>query len=338
VPSGKILKNISKFAPKSPQVKRMSGSTVGTNQHYVPQSLLRGFLFDAGKEQLFAFDKQTGRSFKSSIRNIAAERDFYTLEGSDVLDNAMNQADDLVAPILQQLRERPRLTRLTQLQRAILAGFTAIQMIRTRGTLERWRDVGIKLAEKIAGMRGERTREWEEAVDPNRQREMFLDAIPRQTRSLMHHLLMKSILLFQSDGAIPFWISDNPVVRSNIMNPGDGVRGTLGVAVKGIEIYLPVSSTLTLGFMCPTIAEQHEYLYKRVQGLGFLHLKAHEYLRGLKTGLPIIFNAENVRFQNSLQVHDAERFIFAQEDAFQDASEMVTADESLRFGRRFEVR
>jgi hypothetical protein len=231
----------------------MPASTAGTDQHYVPQALLRGFLSDESKEQLFVFDKQTKRSFRSSIRNLAAERDFYTLRRSSGLDRAMNKADDAVAPILQQIRARRRLTLLTPVEHGILAGFTAVQTMRTREMLEQWRDMGIQLAQRMIAITGEKTRELEEATDPTRQREMFLKAIPSQTKSLMRHLLTKSLLLFQSNGTIPFWLSDNPVVRSNTMNPPNSIRGTLGVGVKGIEIYLPISSTLTLAFMCPTM-------------------------------------------------------------------------------------
>lgn len=316
----------------------MASSTVGTNQHYVPQALLRGFLADEAREQLCVFDKQNQRAFPTTIRNIAAERDFYTLDGSDALDTAMNRADGLVAPILLHLRQTPNLRRLTEMQLGILAGFTALQMIRTRGALEQQQDMGVQLARRLAEMTPEFAQEIQALRDPTQQREMFLTGIPERTRTYMRHLLTKSTILFQSDGSLPFWISDNPVAKHNTLNPGDGIRGTLGLAVPGIEIYLPISSSLTVGFMCPSIAESHQKLYDDCMAFGFISLRAHEYLRAVQTGQPLVLGHENVRFQNSLQVVNAERFVFSNNEEFRDAREMVDKDAEHTRGPRISVR
>ena len=49
------------------------------------------------------------------------------------------------------------------------------------------------------------------------------------------------------------------------MNPGDEIQGTLGFAVLGIEIYLPLSSHLTLGCFCPSIRRLFEATDSRLQ-------------------------------------------------------------------------
>ena len=36
----------------------------------------------------------------------------------------------------------------------------------------------------------------------------------------------------------------------NLVEPKGPFRGNLGLAVPGIEIYLPISSTMMLGFFC----------------------------------------------------------------------------------------
>ena len=316
----------------------MASSTVGTNQHYVPQALLRGFLADEARDQLCVFDKPNQRTFATTIRNIAAERDFYTLGGSDALDAAMNRADGLIAPILQQLRQTPNLRRLNEFQIGLLAGFTALQMIRTRGALEQRQDLGVQLAKHLAEMNHEFAQEIEALRDREQQRETFLTAIPGETREYMFHLLTKSIVLFQADSSLPFWISDNPVTKHNTLNPGDGIRGTLGLAVRGIEIYFPISSSLTVGFMCPSIVEKHLELYEEVRRLGFISLKAHDYLCALRTGKPVPLNRENTRFQNSLQVVNSERFVFSNNDEFRDVQEIVNGDADFARGPRALVR
>nr|QWP89203.1 hypothetical protein IHCLGBEB_00006 [Escherichia coli] len=49
-------------------------------------------------------------------------------------------------------------------------------------------------------------------------------------------------------------IGDNPVVLKN--SNDFGPYGNLGLAVRGIQIYLPLSSTLMLAMYCPSIREQ----------------------------------------------------------------------------------
>lgn len=91
--------------------------------------------------------------------------------------------------------------------------------------------------------------------DADQFRTEFLDGIPSLSRKLFPHLSDKSIALFVSDRMNPCWISDHPVARSNSLNPGDGIRGTLGVANTDVEIYLPIGSRLVLGFLCTSVEE-----------------------------------------------------------------------------------
>lgn len=46
--------------------------------HYVPRSLLRGFLIP-GTEQVYVFDKKETRVYKAGIANVAAENRYNTL-------------------------------------------------------------------------------------------------------------------------------------------------------------------------------------------------------------------------------------------------------------------
>jgi hypothetical protein len=95
--------------------------TANTNQHYVPQMLLRGFAIDGEKEQVRVFDKSTGKEFPTAIRNIGAERGYYDIDGSAAIDAAMNQMDDVSSPIIQKLRERRSISCLNTTDRIVLA-------------------------------------------------------------------------------------------------------------------------------------------------------------------------------------------------------------------------
>jgi Short chain fatty acids transporter len=52
----------------------------------------------------------------------------------------------------------------------------------------------------------------------------------------------------------PLYVSDNPVVPEN--RTEFGPYGNIGLTVFGIQMYLPLSSTLMLAMYCPSIREQ----------------------------------------------------------------------------------
>lgn len=67
---------------------------MATVQHYVPRFLLRNFCVGA-KSQLWAYDKSTGKSFKTAVENVAGERDFYelTFGGSLSLEEGLSRLE-----------------------------------------------------------------------------------------------------------------------------------------------------------------------------------------------------------------------------------------------------
>ncbi len=77
------------------------------NQHYVPQFLLEQFT-KPGTDQLFAFDKLTGRSFPTNIRNVAAEKAYYDITFEDAiltLEPSLSRVETNAAGIIQRLLE-----------------------------------------------------------------------------------------------------------------------------------------------------------------------------------------------------------------------------------------
>ncbi|MGA3715913.1 DUF4238 domain-containing protein, partial [Escherichia coli] len=84
-------------------------------------------------------------------------------------------------------------------------------------------------------------------------RDIFLRQLVQQV-SHIKHLLSKDWYLLETRPEHPFYVSDNPVVLEN--RNDFGVYGNIGLAVPGIQIYLPLSSTLMLAMYCPSIREQ----------------------------------------------------------------------------------
>lgn len=318
---------------------RPVSDTFNTNQHYVPQMLLRGFTTIPDGEQVWVFDKRTGNRFPTALRNIAAERGYYDLGGSAVLDAAMNRADDITAAIINKIRERRSLSGISLDDRGMLAGFVVMQMLRTRGYQEQTKHLvqtlKTKIREKGKLSPALEAQFSEEQLSEERLREEYLRYIPQFTGDYLPHLVDKDLLLYETPRNVPFCICDNPVVLNNTLNSGDGIRGTLGLAVPGIEIYLPISSELTLAYMCPSIGQQNEEIRDRLWYLGgFISESTHTYLRARDTGKPMLLNPENVRFQNSLQARNAERFVISSVNEFADVADLVENNPDARFGPR----
>jgi hypothetical protein len=314
-----------------------NGSTANTDQHYVPQLLLRGFSREV-EEQVFVFDKRTEAVFRSSIRNIACERGFYNIQGTAALDRAMLRAEEAAAPIIQKIRVTKRVAGLTIHEHAMLVGFTVLQYVRTRAYIDRWQDMAQQLGESLERMSGGRVAdELRQQLGTAAEREGVLSSIPGSTRKFMPHLLNKNLILLEAPDVLPFWISDSPVALANTVNPGDRIRGTLGFAVPGIEIYLPISSKLTLGFLCPSIGEAYELERREVARMGFVSEAAQMYLQARNTGRPLLLSREKVRYQNSLQLIYGERFVFSATEDFADALAMVRDNPDRRVGPRIQM-
>jgi hypothetical protein len=106
----------------TPEVIMSGSSTLKTDQHYVPQCLLRAFETLPGSDQVFAFAKAEDRIFLTSIRNLGCERDFYTIQNSDALDQTMNRADGALGGLLCSIREKESVGWFSTEQKTMLAG------------------------------------------------------------------------------------------------------------------------------------------------------------------------------------------------------------------------
>jgi hypothetical protein len=309
-----------------------------TRQHWVPQFLLRGF-HSGNEKSVFVFDKLTDRVFPSAIEKVASEHGFYNIGGSAHLDDIMFRTEDATAPIIQKIRDRKSIMGLDEDQQIWLAVFATFQLLRTKAYSERSQDMVRQIASVVSEMNGgelpQKIRRQLGLTSPEPEHEKALSTIPGLARPVLEKLLQKNLILYRSDGTLPFWISDNPVALDNTTNPGDGVRGTLGVGVQGIEIYLPISGELTLAYMCPSIAMMYEILDEEAARFGFIHAHARPYLTALTTGRGMILSTENIQSQNSLQVGYAERFVYSSTDDFDDAKKLLKDHPRMRSGPRY---
>lgn len=121
----------------------MTGQKPPKKHHFVPRSLLRRFSVGGAGEQIWVFDKTSGRSFTTSLMNAGSQNDFNTLEtpaGVLNFEKVFDAADGDLAHLCGTLAERRSVTGLDTEFRRRLADVLAIQLLRTplaRSTLRK---------------------------------------------------------------------------------------------------------------------------------------------------------------------------------------------------------
>ncbi len=166
----------------------------------------------------------------------------------------------------------------------------------------------------------------------------------------------KASFLVTTSSDRPFWISDHPLVMHNDRNFGP--YGNIGLAVPGIQIYLPLTSTLLLALWCTTIADTHYVVVeqakreqKRLSVMQVLgrHVDMDEIerqlvewqtvvndkeplLNALKNGSSVEATPDNVTFDNHLQVRWAHRYLISSIDDFALAKKMISDNSKFRTG------
>jgi hypothetical protein len=296
------------------------------------------------REQLYVFDKWERRVFRTSPRNVAAERAFYDLEAPDgrrlSVEGPLGELEGKTAAIISQILDREEIGFLDDSDRRTLASFAAVQHVRVRGHRERFKDMSQKLVERISASAPENAA----LPEPPSDEDVKLSAIHflvDALRTLTPHFLSKAWILFEAPRDHVFWISDNPVTLHNSVPSPAPWMGNIGLAVRGIEIHLPISNHFTLAFVCPSIAESilegHADSLLLRHGLN-KHIDGAEPVGhladGIRYGFPVPAMPGNMDRMNSLQVAQSERWVFAVSDDFTLAEAMLNDHPDLATGPR----
>ena len=337
-------------------------------QHYVPKMLLKRFAIprERGELQVHVFDKLESRTFRTSIGNIAAEREYYNFEhsrGKISIESSLSKLEDRADYAFGNILEHESLRDLSEENRGWIRIFIATQQLRTPHFRQLLQDVdaGIKRKVERMGHDPEEVEEWKSIGDEN---ELKLQANAFLFQSIQEFaacLKDKDVILLKTGLEHPFWISDNPVTMHN----DNDFRpfGNIGLRVPGIQIYLPLSPTITLGFWCPTIANESstvrdeaeklrkhllvaQTLGRNVDQIGLANQIAEldgclETLAPIRTalqeGTPVLCKEENVTFLNSLQVQSSNRFVISQIASFDLAEQMISDNAEHRSGFRITI-
>jgi hypothetical protein len=263
------------------------------NQHYVPQFLLKNFS-SRGNKFIWAYDKNEKYNIKNQIKErpikkVASEEYFYDRFKNNKVGSyeyALQKAEDASAPIIEKIIATKNIMDLSEEERRTLSFFITLQNLRTKGQLLRteisMQSFSNQLKEK-ANI---------EISDIDSKKIWF--SMLEKSISFYEILMNKVWMLSESNNS--FLISDNPVTLQNTTDISE-IRGTLGLDSFGIEIYLPLSPSLTLCLFCEKYFENSGYHKKYIPN----SICEPDYI-------------ENI---NWLQIAYSERFIFSHKNEFE---------------------
>ncbi len=335
------------------------------NQHYVPKFILRQFLADADGERVAVYDKKTDKTFVTSIRNVMAENRFNDFLFDDdwmvSFEPIACAAEDQVLPTYKKVLETRRLDNSPQ-EKAALAFLMAFQLLRTKANRDQWQRVEELIVAKVeeSGGKMQDVRGWEDwqpATEDSLKRDHLL-SIRNSIGDIAQIVGMKDFLLAAPANGRSFYLGDNPVCLNNMRRFDP--RGNLGLAVTGIEIYMPLASDLLLCAWCPSLLSGLRSDYEnavrllRAEALGQVmagtmtaqqmkelmeHFNATDQpaaslLRDAAAGMPVSSNEDNMDYYNSLQTSFASRYVVCQQADFALARKFCLENPDARSGRR----
>ncbi|MER8646700.1 DUF4238 domain-containing protein [Mesorhizobium sp. M1252] len=338
------------------------------NQHYVPKFILRQFLSDEKNERVSVFDKHTGKTFVTSIRNMMAERRFNDFTFDDEwlasFEPIACAAEDQALPSYRKVLKDRRLNNSPE-QKAALAMMLAFQLLRTKATRDQWQTIEEALVKKVeeSGGRMQDVRGWEDwqPMTEDRLKREHLLSIQGSIGDYAQIIAAKDFVLAEPAPGRSFYLGDHPVCLANALDCGP--RGNLGLAVQGIEIYMPLASDLMLCAFCPSIIEGLRGTHKRAKearqaeavsrvmkgelstaGMRQLLDSARaterpveELLSAPTEGRLITSNDDNMDYYNSLQTSYAYRYVVCQKADFALAKTLNSENPALKRGRRIQV-
>jgi hypothetical protein len=334
------------------------------NQHYVPRFILRQFLSDTEKEQVPVYDKHTDKSFVTSIKNIMAERRFndFVYENWIVsFEGIASGIEDIVLPSYRRVIERRQLDGTPQ-EKVDLAFLIAFQLLRTKSRREFNGALEGEIQKRVEAEGGKMgdIKGWEPSTEDSVKQE-HLTFMRKHIADFAGIIAQKDFVLISSMPARSFYLGDNPVCLHN--DRDHGPYGNLGLAVDGIQIYMPLSSDLMLAAWCPTVLpESHNMLEsakKEIEREALAALMAgrisapqmrqqRESRRALfhvseamhqncTDGRPIDSVDTTMDFYNSLQLSFAHRYVISREGDFAFARMHNRENPDLRQGRRPQI-
>jgi hypothetical protein len=315
--------------------------------HYVPQFLLRSFVTMDGT-RLYVFDKRTDRVFLASVADVAAENRLYEFSFGDqtaTIEPSLADFESKAAGVLREVLRNDNLADLTVYQRVVLSGLVAQLLLRSPQQRAVMRHINVKLRQRVWAMGTDPDLLPQlRVLDKNEEKLFTASVLPDLMEQFIPVISEKAWILHSVPEDETLYISDNPVAMHNELK--FDLRGNVGLAVEGVEVYLPISRRRCLGMYCPSVRSEIEAAYEEYQRLSAAGRQplppsppeeAVRLLGAFRTGKCSSLPKVSIEFVNSLQVWNAERYVYSAVDDFALAREMLARNLKLRRGPRPEV-
>lgn len=331
------------------------------NQHYVPKMLLRNFAIGAsssrGREQVHVLDKSTSRVFTANIRNIAAAFEFYEAElAGEPLDveALLSELEGHTSAALEKVLAAETVADLSAEDRMWLSIFCSVQFVRTQTVRDRIGALNEDMEAHIRRMGYDPAQvAGFQRMSEDDIKKMGIGLIASALREYPKYFNQKAWFVMKAEGDLDFLIGDHPIVMSN--DRRFGPYGNLGLAVPGVQIYLPLSPRLTLAMWCPSILVQIEDGWReprqmlaqlrqlqdqqpalraqataQIAEVEMMIAYSDGIVSAVKNGGCIASNDGNTTMVNSLQVMNASRFVMSQSGNFALAERMFADNPAYR--------
>lgn len=321
--------------------KKLFSSDV-KKQHTVPRFLLANFGRGNKKKQIYTYDKLNGKMYLQSVYNATTRNLFYNIENISI-ESILGTIENDASSVIRKIIDNKSISNLTREEKEKISVFVLIQQSRTFNKLKSFEDMIEKFTNKLSSLGVSENIEEElfNMKQPSDIQQSFLEHI-LESVNYLQFILNKDWILLETTEENQFYISDNPITLHN--DNKSTFLGNIGLEVKGIQIHLPLSSTLTLAFYCSSIKKDLEKSFYKVKNsivnqVVIERMKdIFELITAFHTGKSLSIDIKNVTFLNSLQVLYAEQYIFNNINEFSLIKDMIINNNDLKFqGTRMRI-
>lgn len=239
-----------------------------SREHYVPQCYLR--YFADSKEALFAFDKEKRCWFSAKVRDLAVERDFNefkeTLAPLDpkfeqYFERRFSQIESELSKHIKNIQmlsalANPDAEVVTGHMRANLAQFVALQFLRTKEFREFSRQVLDQLG-KTALKHASDSKSTDFRLSEDSLKSQHLRSLARVITDCTNTLFNMPVCLAVNDTRLPYWTSDNPVVKL--------IQQLANEPFEFTTIAMPLTPSIQVQFLSPTLHPKNLSLNSRLR-------------------------------------------------------------------------
>ena len=255
--------------------------------------------------------------------------------------------DSISASLINLIVAKESFSSLTNDDKYDLAIFVALQMERgpvARSLIKDLNQGLFKKAREIAGR--------EDVIVNGRDKEMCEDELKHLAMMILPRalnmvpiLLSKMWILFKTPPNSYLYISDNPVTRYN--RNDFGPYGNLGLLSKGVELNIPISSTLSIGIYCKSYWDELVEAQENAMAIfdkdpianilnPRLGAEVGRMLFAVKSGSPLNMDERAVEHLNYLQILQSHRYLYSSKLDYAFARKVLLDSPDIR--QRYRMR